>query len=359
MQSERPAGAQTDRVAGDVGGYQVARGPWGVTPHDRSRPSAVSASCPGFEYCLFSVARNEPLAKAVMERPMTQRDGVIGALESLLWLSRIDLEPTSRQVRVEVAGSFTSPCRRADSAEPSPQGVEMINRWFLAIISLPLSALAGPVSLADFGPSARVISFDQLADGTRVGNQFQCSHGVLLGSTTQIGAESSADTADWQQPGQQISPFVVAIEAVPAQSTSSPPMKLIATRYAADGSLEQCERCGLEVRFLKPLPTKAGLWVTPGGADQTATFSGPGGHLATLVVPPPGGPFFVGYEDAEGIVAIVLRSAPTSGIGLDDLIAEGAPGPGCADQNADGAIDLVDSVILRRILAGEPVQGQP
>ena len=233
------------------------------------------------------------------------------------------------------------------------------NAWIVLAVLLASPVLAGPLYPADFGPSARLISLDQFPHGALVSNQFQCSHGVILGSTTQIGAESSPDTADWQLPGYQISPHLVAIEAVPAASTPSPPMKAIASKYAEDGFLWQCERCGIEIRFIRPLPTRAGVWITPGSANQTAVFSGPAGHLATLTVPPPGGPTFVGYESEAGITAIVLRSAPTSGIGIDDLIAEGAPGPWCADQNGDDVVDLVDSVILRRILAGVPVTDTP
>jgi hypothetical protein len=223
-------------------------------------------------------------------------------------------------------------------------------------------AFGGQISPGDFGPESQVISFDQFAHGTVIGSQFQCSNGVLLASTTQIGEESSPDTADWQLPGQQIAPFVFAIEAVPTTSTSSPPMKVIAGKYGADGALYQCERCGIEVHFLQPLPTKAGLWITDADANQTATFSGPSGLLSTVVVTPgeaTGGPTFVGYQDPNGIVAIVLRSAPSVGIGLDDLMTEGAAGPWCADQNGDGRVDLVDTVILRRILAGVPVPASP
>src|SRR5262249_38969947 len=107
-----------------------------------------------------------------------------------------------------------------------------VTKWVATVMLLASPALGGPLSPGDFGPNSRRISFDQFAHGTQLSSQFQCSDGVILGSTTQIGEESSPDTADWQQPGEQISPFLFAIEAVPAAGTSSPPMKVIAGKYS-------------------------------------------------------------------------------------------------------------------------------
>ncbi len=224
---------------------------------------------------------------------------------------------------------------------------------------------AGPITPIDFGPDATTLSFDQFEHGTYLSREFECSHGVLLGSTAPIGAEISSDPADWYQPGNSVSPFVAAIVAVPASSTPSLPMKVIGTKYGVAGELEQCERCGIMIRFLDPLPRQVGLYVTEADAGQSVLFSSPSGPRVALSTSGPfvGGPSFVGYEDANGVSAVVLRSAQTAGIGVDDLILGGrqfttcTSAPGCAptcdgDVNADGGVDLLDVAILRRRLAG-------
>jgi hypothetical protein len=224
---------------------------------------------------------------------------------------------------------------------------------------------AGVITPADFGPDATTLAFDQFEHGAYLSRQFECSHGVLLGSTPPIGAEISSDPADWFYPGNSVSPFVAAIVAVPAMSTPSPPMKVIATKYGAAGNLEQCERCGLIIRFLDPLPRQVGLYVTEADAGQSVLFSGPGGFIAEAQTGGPfvGGPSFVGYAHEGGISAVVLRSVQTAGIGLDDLIlgdrqfttctvSAGCSPGGEGDVNGDGGIDLLDVSILRRRLTG-------
>jgi hypothetical protein len=223
---------------------------------------------------------------------------------------------------------------------------------------------AGPITPADFGPDATTLSFDEYAGGY-MSRDLECTHGVVLGSTPPIGAELSPDPADWFYAGNSVSLFVAAIVAVPATSTPSPPMKIIATKYGAAGNLELCERCGIIVPFLDPLPREVGLYVTEADARQSVLFSGPTGFLAELSTNGPflGGPSFVGYAHENGISAVVLRSVPTAGIGLDDLIigdrrfttcsaaASCSPG-GEGDMNPDGGVDLLDASILRRRLAG-------
>lgn len=223
------------------------------------------------------------------------------------------------------------------------------------------AALAAPIGPGDFGPDSTVLSFDALPASTLVSDEFERCDRVVISSTAPIGAGFSSDPADDLHPGEAISPFVVAITAVPTSSTSSLPNKVQATKYDAGGGIVGCSRCGIAIRLLEPLPTQVGLYISDPDSGQTATFSGPGGLLSTLlVVGPSTNPEFVGFEDPGGISSVVLRSSPSVGIGFDDLTLgarlTGSPNAEdalCAgDLNQDGATDILDVTWLRRLLVG-------
>ncbi len=234
--------------SGDVGERRNLQGRVLVAPrrtperrHCGGRPSQLPGAC-----CEQAVARPEGV-------------GIIGAPPSHLPLWEIHPMPSTRVGLVLIC---------------------------VALQSLLLSiARAGPIGPGDFGADPTVLSFDSFPHATSLSHQFECGDGVILSSTAPIGGSFSTDLADALQPGEAISPFVAAIEAVPSSSTASVPNKVIATKYGAGGELLQCERCGISIRFLDPLPTQVGLWVTDPDAGQTVAFSGSGGALSTFACP--------------------------------------------------------------------------
>jgi hypothetical protein len=226
------------------------------------------------------------------------------------------------------------------------------SRYTAAVASLCLfgevpSAHADRIGPRDLDADALVLSFDEVAHGTPISNDFECSARVLLRSTAPIGAEFSTDPADSLQRGEAVSAFVAAIAAMPENATASSPNKIIATKYDARGELVLCERCGIALHFLDPLPTKVGLSIASPASGQVVMFSGPTGLLGSVVVVSANGklPEFVGWEDPGGITQIILRSRPGAGIGFDDLALSGAGSIVCAssDTDADTPIPDMDS----------------
>lgn len=179
-----------------------------------------------------------------------------------------------------------------------------------------MSSIAVPVGAA----SATTLTFDDLAHGTPLSGEY-ASLGVIVSSTNPIGAGASADPADSLQPGGSIAPFVFAITAVPSTSTPSLPNKIIGAKYDAGGALVQCERCGIRLTFLAPIPTEVSFWITDPDAGQSAQFFGPGGLLETLTISPASSAFpeFLSFSDGSGISEVLLISAPGVGIGFDSL----------------------------------------
>jgi hypothetical protein len=219
------------------------------------------------------------------------------------------------------------------------------SRWLASLagaLFLVADVHADPIGPGDFDIDLQVLTFDTLAPGSTLSNDFACSERLILRSTPPLGAELSVDPADWMQPGETVSAFVAAIPAVPESSTSSPPHKVVATKYDVGGGLVPCERCGIALHFIDPLPTKVGLYVTDPKLGQTAMFSGPSGLLGSVVVAGGRAPEFVGWEDPDGITQLILRSRPSAGIGFDDLMLSGAGSGRCMAPEADADVPIPD-----------------
>ena len=178
--------------------------------------------------------------------------------------------------------------------------------------------------------SATTLTFDDLAHGTPLSGEYT-TLGVVLSSTAPIGAGASSDPADSLQLGESIAPFVFAVNAVPSTSTPSLPNKIIGAKYDAGGGLIQCERCGIRISFLAPIPTEISFWITDPDAGQSAQFFGLGGVIQTTTISPGSSAFpeFLSFTAASGISEILLISAPSTGIGFDSLsFGNPVPEPG-------------------------------
>ena len=56
---------------------------------------------------------------------------------------------------------------------------------------------------------------------------------------------------------------------VPSSSTASLPNKVIGAKLDAGGGLIQCDRCGIRISFLDPIPRDVSLWITDPDAGQS------------------------------------------------------------------------------------------
>jgi hypothetical protein len=181
------------------------------------------------------------------------------------------------------------------------------------------------ISFVSFGfdATAATIDFDDVTSGTALSGEYS-SIGVILSSTAPIGPLVSSDPADSLTPGQQVAPFVFAITAVPSTSTPTLPNKVIGAMYDSDGSLMPCERCGIRITFLAPLPTEVSLWISDPDSGQTANFLRGGNLLHAEIISPPTSayPQLVTFVDSAGISEVTLVSRPSVGIGFDHLSFE-------------------------------------
>lgn len=195
--------------------------------------------------------------------------------------------------------------------------------------SLGIVGVVTAILLASRGAAATTLTFDNLTSGTPLSGEY-ASLGVVLSSTAPIGPGASSDPADSLQPGESVAPFVFAITAVPSTSTSSPPNKIIGAKYDTGGGLVQCDRCGIQISFLAPIPTAVSFWITDPDVGQSAQFFGPGGLLQTTTIAASSAdPQLLSFNDAAGISEIVLISAPSVGIGFDSLtFSSPVPEPG-------------------------------
>jgi hypothetical protein len=157
--------------------------------------------------------------------------------------------------------------------------------------------------------AATLLSFDELPHALPLSTEYS-SLGVIFSSTAPIGASISSDPADSFALGETTAPFVFAIVAVPSTSTPSLPNKIIGAKFDAGGSLVQCERCGIRISFVDPIPTEVSLYITDPDGGQSAQFFGPSSSAF---------PEFVEFLDLGGISDIVLISRPSVGIGFDSL----------------------------------------
>jgi len=231
-------------------------------------------------------------------------------------------------------------------------------RRFVLALCLTLAfhnASAEPIGPNDFAPGATVLNFDSFQSFTLLGTDF-AQQGIVLGSTAPLGPQLSPDPADSLQQGEAVSPVVAVETAVPADSTSSPPNRIIGTKYGAGGEILWCERCGIVIQFPGRFPTKVGFWVSQANQGQTVQFYGPGGILWTFSVGPTAGPpQWVGYHDPAGITRVVLTSAPSVGIGLDDLtfgefVTHYSTIPGaCGLLGTEGLLLTVATRLLKRL----------
>ncbi len=199
----------------------------------------------------------------------------------------------------------------------------------LVVVPLALmvsaSAQAGPVDISDFPAEATVIGFDEFPHATPLSSEF-ATLGVLFESGEPSGSESgSTNPNDFLQPGESVSPFVLAINAVPSSSTPSLPNKVIGTKLGAGGGLLAYDAASIIITFLAPIPRIAGLHITDRDAKNNASFYGPAGLLDQQVLGPGTEEHtFLGFEDPNGISSIVVKtSVPdgggSGGIGVDDV----------------------------------------
>ena len=172
---------------------------------------------------------------------------------------------------------------------------------------------------------ATVLGFDSFSHGAVFSTEFS-SLGVLFESGEPTGAESgSTNPNDFLQPGESVSPFIIAINAVPTISAVSLPNKVIATKFGAGGELLAYDAGSIIITFLDPIPTIVGLHVTDPDLNNNVSFFGPGGLLNTQVYPGGTEPHvFMGFQDAEGIFQVVVKSSipgggGSGGIGIDGL----------------------------------------
>ena len=201
--------------------------------------------------------------------------------------------------------------------------------------------------LAHNAEATTLITFDSLAHATTLSDEYS-ELGVILSSTAPLGPELSPDPADSLQPGEAVAPFVFAIVAVPPASTPSIPNKVIGAKYDVGGGLIQCERCGIRITFLDPIPTEVSLFITDADAGQSAQFFGPSGLLDAFTIAPPIDPFeLMSLTHPSGISEVLLVSAPGLGIGFDSL-QFGAPVP----EPSSGVLVAFGLVLLSRTPVG-------
>jgi hypothetical protein len=216
------------------------------------------------------------------------------------------LSNTNRCV-ADIGGTVPRSCRR-----PLGGRGEMARVTIVAVLAL--------VALSAKPRAATLLTFDELPHASPLSTEYS-SLGVVFSSTAPIGASVSSDPADSLLPGEAVAPFVFAIVAVPSTSTPSFPNKVIAAKFDAGGSLIQCERCGIRISFLDPIPTEVGFFITDPDGGQSAHFFGTGGPLGSVAIAPASSalPEFVTFSHLGGISEVVLVSAPSVGIGIDSL----------------------------------------
>ena len=201
-----------------------------------------------------------------------------------------------------------------------------IIRTELALIFIIASpAWGGRISLSDFDAGYVLLGFDTFPHATPFSTEFEYL-GVRFESGEPSGPESgSTNPNDFLQPGESVSPSVLAINAVPISSASSPPNKVIATKIGAGGELLAYDAGSIIVTFLDPIPTIVGFYITDPDFNNNAAFFGPGGLLDLQVLGPgTEATTFVGFEHAGGISRVVVKSSipgggGSGGIGVDDL----------------------------------------
>jgi len=183
----------------------------------------------------------------------------------------------------------------------------------IVVASLLLAAtgaFAVPIGPADFAPGFTLLTFDEFANGTFLSNEF-AAEGVILGSDA---------TPDALNGGGVPAPFVATENEFPL-ATASAPNKIVGTINHPAQGLIKCQSCAVVVTFLNPIPTQVGFWVADPDFGQFAEFFGPSGLLSTLSVTTTnsGSPFFLGFEDPDGVSEVVLHSTAQFGVGLDNL----------------------------------------
>jgi hypothetical protein len=165
------------------------------------------------------------------------------------------------------------------------------------------AAHAGPIDAGDINSGSTLLSFDEFPNGTFLSNEFP---GVVFrsGDTPTTGTIES-------------SPFVATENEFP-NATHSSPNKIVG---AIGDPPTKCQSCAIVVTFLDPIPTQVAFWVSDPDFGQFAEFSGPGGLLGTLSVTSQdsGTPFFMGFEDASGILSVTVHTVGSFGVGIDDL----------------------------------------
>jgi len=200
-------------------------------------------------------------------------------------------------------------------------------------VAVPGGAHAGAINIEDINPGSSLLNFDAFPNGTFLSIEFA---GVLL---------SSGDTPSLSNS----SPFVATESAAGAQQTGSQfgtiskPNKIVGAIGSSLDSVVKCQPCAVVVTFMDPLPTQVGFWVSDPDFGQFAEFSGPIGLLSTLSVTShdSGTPFFIGFEDANGISQVAMHSVQSFGVGIDDLqFGTPIPEPSTALLVACGLVGL-------------------
>jgi hypothetical protein len=214
--------------------------------------------------------------------------------------------------------------------------------WFAGLTVLAILLAAQCVY------ATTLITFDERAHSTPLSTEYS-GLGVVLSSTAPIGPGVSPDPADWLHPGEAVAPFVFAIVGVPSTSTPSLPNKIIGAKFDSGGSLIGCERCGIRISFLDPIPTEVSLFITDPDSGQSARFLGPGGLLGAIAIAPASSSFpeLVSFSHLGGITEVELVSAPGVGIGFDSLQIS-APVPEPAAGSLLAAFALSTAIAKRR-----------
>lgn len=236
----------------------------------------------------------------------------------------------------------------------------MLKRMNSAILAafVPAVALAEPTVIGpgDFSSNVQTINFENLPTDAPMFIAL-APYWMVIESQGPIGSSASSDPADSLQPGESVSHLTEVINTPFPNSTPSPPQKLIATKFGADGQVIQCNRCGLELLFGAPFPIEVGLYVTDVDAGQKVEFFGPRGLLYTQITRdsnPPGRYEFAGIRDPAGIVRVVLTSRAGVGIGVDNIMITRDPAAvnaakSCGLLGFEGLLPLgLAAITLRR-----------